>query len=120
MKVHKRQCPETGVKMESNTDALTIMPLNAKDIPAQDGIFTSLAELPAQAILTEAAMAKAFGVTGRTIRRMVARYELPPPVTISGRSTWFAGRVLTWIESKAERQEREAGKMLAKIAALSG
>lgn len=105
---------------DNNNDSLKIAPVDAESIAVQDGIFTALAELPGRAILTEAAMAKAFGVTGRTIRRMVARYELPPPMSISGRSTWFAGRVLAWLEGRAERQEREAGRVLSKIDAFSG
>lgn len=99
----------------NETNMIALAPINADSIPAQAGVLTALAELPAKAILTEAAMAKAFGVTGRTIRRMVARYELPPPILISGRSTWLAGRVLAWIEGRAERQERSAAQVIAKI-----
>ena len=60
------------------------------------GVITALAELPQKALLDESAMAKVFSVTPRTIRRMVQRFELPPPIPFAGRSIWLAGRVLAF------------------------
>lgn len=79
------------------------------------GVLTELAMLPENALLTEDALAKAFGVVARTIRRMVTRRELPPPIPVGGRSVWFAGRVLAWLAAEAERREREAERHAAKI-----
>lgn len=79
------------------------------------GIITTLAKLPKEALLDEKAMAKAFNVCGKTIRRMTARYELPPPIRVGGRSLWIAGRVISWIEANAERLEKDAMKAVEKI-----
>lgn len=105
-------------KKASGATVDSLVPVDPDSMTGHDGIFAALALLPEKAILTEAAIAKAFGVTGRTIRRMVARHELPPPITISGRSVWFAGRVLSWIERAAERQEHDAERMIAKMDAF--
>lgn len=77
--------------------------------PAPSGlILIRLAELPEQAILDEAALAGSLGVTMRTIRRMVGRYELPPPIRFGGRSSWQAGAVLRWFAERAEKAARDA------------
>ena len=80
---------------------------------------TVIAELPADAILDENAMAKAFGCVPRTIRRMVERYELPPGVSIAGKTCWLAGRVRRWIDEAAELQEQQARKHREKIISFS-
>lgn len=104
---------------EGNDSGMNLVPVDIADDTDRNGVFTALADLPAKALLTEPAMANAFGVTGRTIRRMVTRHELPPPVAMSGKSVWLAGRVLSWIEKAAELQEREAEHITAKIRAFN-
>jgi predicted DNA-binding transcriptional regulator AlpA len=71
------------------------------------GIILGLAALPEKAILTEAALAAAIGVTQRTIRRMVQRNEIPPPVPLAGQAVWFSGNVLSHIQSRMERRSRD-------------
>jgi predicted DNA-binding transcriptional regulator AlpA len=71
-------------------------------------IITKLAELPAGSLLDETALAQALVVTKRTVRRMVGRYELPPPIQFGGRSTWQAGSILRWFESRAGKAARKA------------
>jgi hypothetical protein len=85
----------------------------------QPGVLTSLADLPEKALLDETAMAQAFNVCAKTVRRMVMRHELPPPIRVSGRSMWFAGRVLNYLESLAEATEKEAEQHAAKIRRIS-
>lgn len=67
-----------------------------------------LALLPERALLDEAALGEALGVSKRTVRRMAGRGELPPAVRMGGRAMWQAGRVLAWFETKADRAAREA------------
>lgn len=81
-------------------------------------LITTLAELPERALLDERALAKALGVTKRTVRRMVARFELPPPVAFAGRSTWQVGRVLAWFEARAERASRQAARNASRLERL--
>lgn len=81
-------------------------------------VITRLAELPGQTILDERALAGALGVTDRTIRRMVGRYELPPPIRFGGRATWQAEAVLRWFAARAERAARDAERRAAAHARL--
>src|SRR4051812_9724729 len=78
-------------------------------------IITRLAELPAKALLDEQAVADIFGVAKRTVRRMVARFELPPPVLLAGRSTWIAERIIAHVEARAERAARKAEQEARRI-----
>jgi predicted DNA-binding transcriptional regulator AlpA len=77
------------------------------------GVIVDLASMPAKAILNEQALARALGVTQRTIRRMVQRNELPPPIPLAGQAVWFAGRVLEHAETRAARAEKDAGRRQA-------
>ena len=85
----------------------------------QGKIITRLQEMPSSALVDEAALAHTLGVSKRTVRRMVARYELPPPVRLAGRSTWQAGKVVSWFEQRAERLAREAERHAKKVRRFS-
>ena len=78
-------------------------------------LIDGLAVLPERTILDEARLAGLLAVTRRTVRRMVNRFELPPPTRLAGRSMWLAGRVLSHIEAAAERAERKAERVARKI-----
>ncbi len=81
----------------------------AGPLPDAPGILiAALAELPEKAILDEARLAHLFHVSPRTVRRMVGRFELPPPVSLGGRSVWMAGRIVEHIDAAAERKQRVA------------
>ncbi len=67
-----------------------------------------MAELPAKSLVDEAALAAGLGICKRTVRAMVVRGELPPPVRYGGRAMWMAGRVLAHFEIQAERAAQEA------------
>ena len=82
-------------------------------------LITTLAGLPERALLDENALAKSLKVTKRTVRRMVARFELPPPVSFAGRSMWQVGRVMCWFEKRADRLEREARKAAERFDGIS-
>ena len=98
---------EVGEDVEARTEADgAVQAVDGQG--AQPGVWRELGELPPGAIVTEEALARMFGVTRRTVRRMVGRFELPPPIRLSGRSVWLVGRILSHIEAAAERAEREA------------
>ena len=86
--------------------------------PTTPKIVLALAELPAKALVDERALAAALAVTQRTVRRMVARFELPPPILLAGRSTWIADRVLAHLEARAARAARRAEQEERRIAAI--
>ena len=105
------QTPDEQVlKEERGEDA--IKPPDTKE---SGFLMDALALLPAKTILDETRLAGVLGVTPRTIRRMVSRFELPPPVSLAGRSVWLAGRVIAYIEAAAERAERAAKERARKI-----
>ena len=82
-------------------------------------LIETLAALPDKAILDETRLAAVFGVTCRTVRRMVSRYELPPPVQLAGRSCWIVERILHHIEAAAERAEREAKREARRLHSMT-
>ena len=79
---------------------------------------TSLAKMPEKTMLDELALAAALRVSKRTIRRMVSRYELPPPFRFAGKSTWLVGKVLAHIEARAERKAQDAERAVRKLESL--
>ncbi len=76
---------------------------------------TGLAALAPETLVDETALARHLAVSKRTVRRMVARYELPPPVRLAGRATWRVGRVLAWIEARADKVEHDAQRQWARL-----
>lgn len=78
-------------------------------------IITSLAELPAHALIDEKELARLLSRTDRTVRKMVSRFELPPPIQFGGRSTWLAGKVIAWIAERADRAASKAQEMERKV-----
>jgi len=80
-------------------------------------VLPALAEMHPNTILDSAALAVALKTTERTIRRMVKRYELPPPVRFRGKKTWFAGKVLAWHEGRAERVAATAKRAILNLSA---
>ena len=64
-------------------------------------ITTELAQYPADTLLDERALAAALGASPRTVRRMVARAELPSGFRLGGRTVWLVGTVLKYLEDRA-------------------
>lgn len=81
-------------------------------------IVMSLAQYADGDYITKTGLAEAFGITGRTIQRMVERLELPPPMLLAGRKVWIVGKLRVWIQAAAERQEEEALKAMGMFHAL--
>jgi predicted DNA-binding transcriptional regulator AlpA len=81
---------------------------------APQGVYDALAKLPDKALVTETALAALLHMGKRTIRRMVSRHELPPPVRFAGHSTWLAGGILEHFQARAERAARDAERLQRK------
>ena len=83
-----------------------------------DEIIKTVAEAPATVInlgkyadtdlVTKQELCKAFSCSGRTLQRMVERYEIPPPTSLAGRKVWLVGKVKAWIADAADRREADA------------
>ncbi len=70
-------------------------------------VLSKLAEYPADALLDQAALAEALGVTKRAVRYLVARNELPPPFALCGKR-WLAGKVREFLNARQDQAIREA------------
>lgn len=70
-------------------------------------------------IVDQLDLAGYFGCTDRTIRSMVARGELPPPLRLGGKSRWIAGNIRTWLADRARRQEEAARKYFQRIESIA-
>ncbi len=82
-----------------------------ESVAAVEGLLVrSLAGMPENALLDEVRLAAELQVSTRSIRRMVMRHELPPPVRLGGRRVWLAGRVLAHINVNAEREAKRAAR----------
>ena len=78
-----------------------------------------LARVPEKTLMDEARLAALLGVNRRTVRRMVLRAELPPPVRFAGRSVWISGKVIAHVEARADRAAFAAEKQARRISELS-
>jgi len=78
-------------------------------------LLDELARLPERALVDEKRLASLLEVTTRTVRRMVARFELPPPIRLAGRSVWMVGHVLAHIQTAAERALSNAKRQARRL-----
>ena len=79
------------------------------DNDTREGLtITRLAELPARAIIDKTALAGILSCEPRTITNLVARGEIPPPVTLCKRSVWTPGAILDHLERRLESALDEA------------
>ncbi len=73
-----------------------------------NGISVELGTLPPNTLITEKALAKLLGRAAKSIKRAVARGELPPPVRILGEPRWTVGAILRHIEKRLDVAAHEA------------
>lgn len=102
----------------ASSEAIDSSATNTSQRHEKSGVLVGLANLPPKALVDEYALAGAFCVTPRTIRRMIARHELPPPIRVAGRSQWLVDRVLSHLDARAERAAREAEREEARLGEL--
>ena len=97
----------------------TLTPPDQDRPPPAEGIVRDLGDLPPGALLDERALARVFGGCHPiTVKRAVARGELPPPVRLFGKPHWTAGVILGHIEARLADAKREAEKDAARLARL--
>lgn len=82
-------------------------------------IIDDLARLPDKTIMDESKLAGILKITPRTLRRMVRRAEMPPPISLGGRSIWLSDRVLSYLNAAAELAEKEALNQIQRISKYS-
>jgi hypothetical protein len=83
-----------------------------------DGIIAVLAELPPEALIDEAGLARIFGRCVKSIKRAIQRHELPPGVRLMGRPTWTARAVLDHLNRRLDEAKRDAERLAQRISRL--
>jgi predicted DNA-binding transcriptional regulator AlpA len=78
-----------------------------------------LGRLPAGTILDERELARLFGCCRASVKRAVARGELPEPVRMFGRPCWTAGRILEHVADRLAAAQKEAEREAARLSRLS-
>lgn len=77
---------------------------NPVEDPAVGYLVTELAQMPERAILDKVKLAAVLKCDPRSINNLVARGELPPPVTLCKRAVWMAGAILTHLEKRMDKE----------------
>lgn len=110
--------PELEMNERCTRDAVIARPTDTA--PPIRGILTGLANLPADTLVCQEALAALLGCTARTVRRMVGRGELPRPAKLGNRRVWIVGRVLEWVHAASERAESEQQTEQKRIERMRG
>ena len=85
----------------------------------QSGIVAILAEMPPEAIIDEAGLARIFGRHPVSIKRAVKRHELPPGVRLFGKPTWTARAILEHLNRRLDEAKKDAERLAKRISALT-
>lgn len=80
------------------------------------GIIRELADLPSETLVSEEKLASLFHRHPISIKRAVARGELPPPTKLLGKNVWTAKVILRHIQLRLEKAARERDQLTARIA----
>jgi hypothetical protein len=76
------------------------------------GIYLELGKLPASTVITEDGLAGIMGKTCReSIKRAVARGELPAPVKIMGKNCWTVGVIVKHLEDRLDSEARKVARL---------
>ena len=81
-------------------------------------VSTDLALYAPETILDQAALGAALGVSPRTLRRMVARLEIPPGLPLGGKKVWLAGKVREFLALRAENVVRRSQRSREEVMSL--
>ena len=83
-----------------------------------DLVCTELAEYPPDTLLSQRALASVLGVSPRTIRRMICRYELPPGIKLGGRKVWIVRALREFLEQRFTTAAEAAAETRARVPRL--
>jgi hypothetical protein len=68
--------------------------------------------------VTKQALCRLFDCSDRTLRRMVAQQDLPPPDILNGKNVWRAGILGAWLADAAERKQAQINADAARLRAM--
>ena len=83
------------------------------------GIIRELGDLPADAVVSEQALAKIFSRHKVSIKRAVERGELPPPVRLFGEPCWTVRALREHMSKRLEAAQKEAQQLQRRISQIS-
>ena len=86
---------------------------------ANTGVIKELGELPPDAVVSEAALAKIFNRHQVTVKRAVERGELPPSVRLFGEPVWTVQALRDHIAKRLEAAKKEAEQLKRRISQFS-
>ena len=84
-----------------------------------DGIIRELGDLPADAVITEQALAKIFDRHMVSIKRAVERGELPPSVRLFGEPVWTIKALREHLDKRLDTAKKESEQFQKKINTFS-
>lgn len=84
-----------------------------------EGVVAELGSLGPGAIITEAGLARMMNRHPKSIKRAVARGELPQPCRLLGQPVWTVGAIIQHIENRLERAAQKAEKEERRFSRLS-
>lgn len=73
-----------------------------------------LDEIGENTIIDEANLAKLFGRCRKSVKRSVARGELPMPVRLFGQDAWLAGQLAAHMKARLESAARDRMRLVRK------
>lgn len=78
------------------------------------------AEYPPDTLIDKDALAQALSVSARTLRRMVARFELPPPIKLGRRRYWVVGKLRAYLTERAATAATTSSENAARLRRVFG
>ncbi|MHC4556052.1 MAG: hypothetical protein ACYTFW_12240 [Planctomycetota bacterium] len=79
------------------------------------GIIKELGDLPADAVVSEHALAKLFNRHRVSIKRAVERGELPPSIRLFGEPVWTVKALREHLGKRLDQAKKEAEQLQKKI-----
>ena len=79
------------------------------------GIITELGDLPADAVISEQALAKMFDRHRVSIKRAVERGELPPSIRLFGEPVWTVKALREHLTKRLDAAKKESEQLQKKI-----
>ena len=83
------------------------------------GIIRELGDLPGEAIISEQGLAKIFHRHKVSIKRAIARGELPPTVRLFGEPVWTIQVLRDHVSKRLDTAQKESEQLQKKINKLS-
>lgn len=83
------------------------------------GVIRELGDLPAEAVISEQALAKIFDRHRVSVRRAVGRGELPPSIRLFGEPVWTVRALREHLAKRLDAAKKESEQLQKKIAEYS-